>query len=336
MTGASQARAFVAVLLAAAVLAAAGCRAKPDQSRAGRRRSRTKSGANFRCVNLNAAGNRYAMVGRYDSAIACYQEALALANDSGLANRAAASCQDLGIAFEQMGEFDSARRYYELARQYATDTTTAASKDMAAGALLNHAAHLVLVAGYASDSARCFAMLDTARTELEQALQLVKQAAGRPGLATIAHNLGSVLASLGRYDSAYAMYHIALQVATENRDIDGQCLALSMIGKLLFFHGAPDSAAGVMRRAVELSTRVREKAIAGHVLANLGNIYGTLGDFPRARDCFEQAMLIYRRANRPVDMEEVNSALILLDILQSLEPEEEPPPGRQFRWFESS
>ena len=310
-----------------------GCRSRPG-SPAGRGR-RNQSDVNRRCRQLNADGNHYSMTGQYDSAIACYRRALRLAIDSSLDNRAAASCQNLGIAFEALGQHDSADHFYAMARSH-TDTSSMADKNMSASVLMNHAAFLIVKSREQTDSTRCFAKLDTARSELEQALALTRKTAARFDEASIAYNLGVVLATLGRDDSAYALFSAALVAYGRDPAVDGQAQTLSALGKILFSHGAFDSAAKVMKRAVALAPHVTEKVTAGHIIADLGTIFGEIGNYPAARECFEQALEIYQRTNQPGAAEEMNANLLLLDILQSLQPDKPRSPEQHFKWHDKS
>jgi len=328
--------AMAAALLATMVLpGTSGCRAKP-KTRVKRVHPPHVVSANTRCLQWNERGFRFGNAGRLDSALACFREALALARDSGLNERAAASAQDIGIIFDHWGQLESARHYYDLARTF-TDTSSWSAKRIAIGTYVNRAAHLMLSSDEETDTIRAQADIDSARAVLELALSLTRQMKDRAEEAIVAHNLGGVLASQGKHDSACALYEIAYQEYKESHNVDGQATALCLIGHMYFDRGVLYTAEQMLRRAFELAPHVREKAVAGDVLANLGVISGERGDLATARRCFEDATAIYQRTGHIAAAKRMSSYLVQVDFLEFLRwiLTETAAPRRKFDWFGS-
>jgi tetratricopeptide (TPR) repeat protein len=298
------------------------------QTKTRRHKARAKVyNANYRCLRMNEQGITYARVGMTDSALACFHEALKLAEDSSLPERASASLQDIARVWEFRGEHDSARKYYDLAGQY-MDTTSKAAKADAAGTLMNKAAFLLSLPD----------KLDSARALLLEALALARQADDRRQAASIAFNLGTLYARQGKHDSAMALYSFSLEAGGPNPD--NRAPALSSIARLLFMHGKFDSAFKVMSSALDLLPRTHDRATEADVLCDGGVLLGHMGQYAAARGCFERARDIYEQLDRRVQAAIADENIAILFNLECLSGSAEDEEERRrtldkLRWHDA-
>ena len=240
--------------------------------------------ANNLCRRLNMAGNSYAVSGMYDSALACYREALRIAKKHGLIERMAASYHDLSGVFGYKQMPESARFYLDAAT--ALDRTTG-SKHKVAGSLLEEGTFRFKSMGD----------IDSGKVLLEEALRQSRACGNRWTEAAALHNLGSLQMFLEHYDSARVLFESCAALGQVLKDKATEAAALHSIAHVCLRRDRLDETKSWLLRTIEAAHAgglIGEEASA---LYDMALIRTEQGDYGLAQVNVEQALKLYELAN---------------------------------------
>lgn len=222
------------------------------------------------------------------SALALWRDALRrstiLADTAGMA----AAAGNIGTAFYQLAEFDSAVRYCSRARTLAEavdDQRTALNA-------------LGLLGSVAKDRGD----LRGALTLYTRALELRARIGDMRGMAADHNNLGLIAWALGDPNEARGHYRDALSVAMRHDLSEPAAAALLNLGNVASANGDFAEASRGYARALELYRSLGNDGDVALVLQNIGLLELRRGSYRSARSSIEEALAIYRRLGAAADV----------------------------------
>lgn len=252
-------------------------------------RRRNRSGQSGDVVeSLTRLARVQALDGRLDDARSSYEEALRLARELGDGARLAAVQQRFGGLLARLGD----------------DGTAEAMVREAVAILIGlHGPLHPEVALARNDLA-----LLVREHDAEVALALLREAeAGQrqlfsdphPDLATTLHNLGWVLADLGRYDEAQSALQSSLALAKRVYLGEHPRIArtLTLLARVAFDRGRLDEAISLDREALAMAERVLDDdhLDLAEIRSSLGRALASHGELAEAEGLFRRALGTYRR-----------------------------------------
>ncbi len=288
-----QIKPWVAIVAVAAVVLLGGAwLAVNELGASGRLRARRRvtaphgpewNRANNLCRRLNMAGNSYAVSGLYDSALACYREALRIARKHGLIERMAASYHDLSGIFDHKQMPESARFYLDAAT--ALDRTTG-SKNRAISSLLEEGAFRFKSMGD----------IDSGKALLEEALRQSRACGNRWTEAAALHNLGSLQTFLEHYDSARVMFESCAALGRVLKDKSAEAVALHSIARVCLRRDRLDETKSWLLRTIEAAHAGGLLGEEASALYDLAMVRAEQDDYGLAQVNVEQALKLYELA----------------------------------------
>ncbi len=239
--------------------------------------------ANDLAMKLNLAGNSYYKAGMCDSAMACYREALRVAEKAGNTRRMAASYHDIGNIFDYENLPESARFYRnaEIALNRAAGIWTRLSDDLIDDGLYRF---------------RSLGDVDSGRVLLEKGLARCRQVGDRRREALALYGLASLHATVRQYDSAQVLFESCAAVSHEQNDRSTESGALHSLGLIYLRHDRLDDAKPWLLRAIEVAHSGRVVDEEASALFDIACIRAEQGDRELARANAEQAFKLYEQA----------------------------------------
>jgi tetratricopeptide (TPR) repeat protein len=223
--------------------------------------------------------------------------------------RAADLCLNLGFFLKMVGEFASARPYYE--RSLVIREKVSGPEHPATAVSLNNLGYVLASQGnYAG-----------ARGHYERVLMINEKVLGadHPITALSLNNLGYLLSLQGDDIGAHGYYKraLAIQEKVLGSEHPDTALSLNNLGALLDSQGKYDEARSCYERALAIREKVLGAAHPDTALSlnNLGYLLSLQGDDVGARDYYERALAILEKVMGP---EHPDTALCLNNLSSRL------------------
>ena len=185
---------------------------------------------------------------------------------------------NLGNACESLGDFKTAKDYYEYELKIAKELSDRSGEGRAYGKL-----------------AMAYYNLGNFRTAIdyyEHILKMAKQLGDRSGEGVVYENLGLAHFGLRSFKTAIDYHERHLNIAKELNDRRGEGRAYCSLGNAYYsledFKTAEDYHQRHLRVTKELGDRLGE----GYAYGNLGNVHTTLGDIKTAKDYYQRQLKI--------------------------------------------
>jgi tetratricopeptide (TPR) repeat protein len=239
-------------------------------------------------ASKNSLGETYRLLGQFTRAINLFEQALAIARETGDRANETAGLTSLGLCYYYLGEIPRAIDLFEQVLAIARETGDRASETAGLGNLAN-----------------CYADLgQTARAiELyEQALAIDRETGWRANEATNLGNLGSRYADLGETARAIDLYEQALAIA---RQIGYRLVEAAYLARLGQVHGdlgSWDQGARYSRQAIDIADAIGGAQVQSGARRSLALIQLFAGDLAAAR----QAISAARDHDYPADRERLS------------------------------
>ncbi|XP_078361544.1 tetratricopeptide repeat protein 28-like [Oculina patagonica] len=227
-------------------------------------------------------------------------------------------CDNLGIAFSNLGDFRKAKNYYELELEIAKELGDRAGEGGAYGNLgiaffnlgdFRKAIHYfeldLEIAKEVGDRAEvgdkaseggaygnlgiAFGSLGDCRKSIryfELDLEIAKEVGDKAGEGRAYGNLGNAFVSLGDFRKAIDYYELHLKIAKEVGDKSGEGRLYGNLGIAFRDLGNFRTAKNYCELELEIANEVGDKAGEGRAYGHLGNIFVSLGDFRKAIDYY--------------------------------------------------
>jgi CHAT domain-containing protein len=229
------------------------------------------------------------------AAIVTWRRALRRARMIGDSAGSAAVMGNMGAAFLEDGQLDSAAAYLGQARALAAAIGDVRVEGNALGTL----------AGVSADRGD----VGAARTQYGQALVLRERINDSRGVAADHNNLGLLARQLGDLDEARGHFESAL--ALNRRDGRDEAAATNLVNLagLASLGGDLAHAAALYQDALATWRARAEWAEAAAALHGLGQVEVRRGDYPAAAQALREALTIYERTGPPADALDVRREL---------------------------
>lgn len=127
-----------------------------------------------------------------------------------------------------------------------------------------------------------------------EALPLRQKVVDQPGEAYTLDALGLAQRARGNVDEALGYFRAALALRIAGGDVLGEAATRHNLGQVLADKGEP-GAFDEFERALALARQSKDRRIEGDALHSIGEWYSRRNDPARARDAFEQALVIRRQ-----------------------------------------
>ncbi len=229
----------------------------------------------------------YVHVGRYEEAIAGYQQALEAAAQDWSAEQQGRTLRKIGMAHEAQGQYKEALTWLVRARQAVeSDSTPAGSRQMARVLADMGAVHIRK------------ADFDTAIDLVQQALALLArlpQDAERlldEGWAYT--RLGVAHGHQGNLQQAKAFFEQSLELRGQAGDLVGVATLHNNLGYLAYLQGDIQAAIESYQRSLDVCHRIGYRYTMAMAANNLGMAYQVAGNYRQAIAYYEQSLQIRR------------------------------------------
>ena len=229
---------------------------------------------------LNNLGTVYWEQGRWDDAVACYEQSLACRREMGDLRGEGASLTNLGILYREQGLWDDAVSCHEQSLAIFLELGDRYGE----GATLTNLGLVCQDQGRWDDAIICY----------EQSLAVLRELGDRHGEDAALTNLGAVYVLQGRRADAVAMFEQSLAVCRELGDRHGEGQTLNNLGYVYRQQGRREDAIACFEQSLAICRELGDRHTEGQACSNLGIVYDDQGRWDDAIACFEQDLAICR------------------------------------------
>lgn len=235
-----------------------------------------KTGASeLEAATLHCLGNVYENTGDYETARHYFEQSLGLSKDLGLERLNCLCLGGLGIICTVIGDFDTARSHFEQALDQIDDRLNE-------GRILGN---LGIVCRHISD-------YDKAIQCHERALMIARECEDKDGEALQLNNLGSVHENLNEYAKAWEYFHQAVELSQRVGNKQSEARSLANLGQLSRLAKDDDRAIRFITQALRHNQETRDRRAEGIQSGSLGSVYLELNDHERAAYYANRALLV--------------------------------------------
>jgi tetratricopeptide (TPR) repeat protein len=229
---------------------------------------------------LGNLGNMYADLGQTEKAIDHYQQALTIARETGNRDSEGTWLGNLGNMYAALGQTEKAIDHYQQALTIARET----------GDRNGEGRHLGNLGIRYADLGQTEKAID----HYQQALTIARETGERNSEGTWLGFLGIRYAVQGQTEEAIDHYQQALAIARETGDRNGESGWLGFLGISYADLGQTEKAIDHYQQALAIARETGNRNNEGTQLGNLGNMYADLGQTEKAIDHYQQALAIAR------------------------------------------
>jgi CHAT domain-containing protein/tetratricopeptide (TPR) repeat protein len=255
---------------------------------------------------LNNIGFAYDALGEKQKALKYYEEALPLRRATGDLNGEANTLNNIGFIYSDLGEKRKALEYYEKAL----------SLRRAANNLLEEANTLNNIGGIYD----AIWEKEKALEYFRKALSLHQSIKNSAGEANVLNNIGFVYAVLGEKNQALEYYEKALPLSRAAGDFTGAAYILNNIGLVYHALGQKEKALEYYEKALPLSRAAHDRAGEATTLNSIGIILNALGQKEKALEYYEKALPLSRATGDKIgEATTLNNIGVAFDAPRELE-----------------
>jgi len=236
------------------------------------------------CWGLNLAGNKYAQAGMFDSALACYREALRIAEKYALSERMAASYLDISHVYDYLHEPESTEFYLRKANALYRVTRKKSGK-------------LTTLLEEGTFRFHDLGDIDSAKVLLEKALAEARRTANPWTECVALHNLGRVQFTLNNYDSAISLFKAAAEVSNRCYDRSTETGSYLNLAYINCKRHKLDEALDYLIKAMRVAHDAELIGDEACALLNAGIIRMEKKQYKLARMHLERARDLYQKIN---------------------------------------
>jgi tetratricopeptide (TPR) repeat protein len=243
---------------------------------------------------LHNLGSVYQRLGRYQAAVEYLEQALSVAEQSGVTDVTAFALSDLGLVQLLLGELEPALANLEQALhlfEELDDLTGQGSALNNMGLALKRRDHL-----------------EESLDHMQRSLVLFQATKDRPRQGYALNDIGIIFAQSARYEEALQHHEEALAVAGETGDRALEAAALNGSGRTRLALGMAESVQELHDKALAIATTIGDRYEQGQALEGLAELHESLGQDKAARDNWHQALSIYTELGAP-EAEQVSQRL---------------------------
>jgi tetratricopeptide (TPR) repeat protein len=226
-------------------------------------------------ASKTSLGNSYYLLGQFTRAIDLYEQALAIARETGDRDGEATALGNLANGYADLGQIPRSVELYEQALAIARET----------GDRQGEATHLGNLAGSYADLGQIPRAIDL----YEQALAIDREIGNRAGEAIDLGNLGNRYGDLGQTGRATGLYEQTLAIARQIGYRYGETLALVNLGEVHCDLGSWDQGARYSREAMDIADAIGNAQKQSEARRTLALIQLLTGDLDAARQAISAA-----------------------------------------------
>ena len=221
-------------------------------------------------------GIAYEQAGQYDAALSTLQLGLTLAQEVGDHRVTAIAWQHLGDTYAALGQPQQAAEFHQKAQRFFEQTA-------AADQLNQQGIQQARVSQFRE-----------ALQSWEQALEIYRAIQDKLGEANALGNLGIVYRELGDYPRAIEFHQQSLAIKREIGNRLGESNTLGNLGNVYNTFGDYPRAIEFYQQSLAISREIGNRLSEASSLGNLGTAYYSLSDYPRAIEFHQQSLAIKR------------------------------------------
>lgn len=232
---------------------------------------------------LQSLGTLYQTLGRYDSSILLFQQAITLAQQFHVPKEIGRAYQGLGTSFWRLARFDTAHYYFNQMLLQALE-----QKDInLQGDALNNLGNMLADEGkYAEASEKYIASVNC--------FEKIKN---EDSMGRVLGNLGNVQNIIGQYDKALDYTARSLAIADKLGNQRNSAFCHQLRGRIYRKLKDREKALAEYQQALKIYVQTKENLRQSETLNSIGNIYFEQEKFEEAKVKYEQAYRIARKIN---------------------------------------
>jgi CHAT domain-containing protein len=239
---------------------------------------------NGEATSLSNLGVAYNNLGQYQKAIEYYQQSLAIKKQIGDRNGEGISLNNLGSGYHSLGQYQKAIEYYQQSLAIAKQIVDRKGEATSLSNL-----------GSAYDN---LGQYQNAIEYYQQSLGIAKQIGDRNGEGTSLNNVGSTYESLGQYQKAIEYYQQSLAILKQIGDLNGEGISLNNLGFSFFKLNQPELAILFYKQSINVRETIRKsireltKEEQKSYLSTIESSYRDLADLLIKQDRVMEALQI--------------------------------------------
>ncbi|MEG4587977.1 CHAT domain-containing protein, partial [Microcoleus sp. MOSTC5] len=213
-------------------------------------------------------------------ALEYYSQSLPLSRATGDRRGEAATLNNIGLVYSDLGEKQKALEYYSQSLPLSRAT----------GDRRGEAATLTNIG-------RVYSALGEKQKALEyysQSLPLSRATGDRGGEAATLNNIGNVYSALGEKQKALEYYSHSLPLSRATGDRSGEAVTLTNIGDIYSELGEKQKALEYYSQSLPLRLAVGDRSGEAVTLNNIGSVYSDLGEKQKALEYYSQSLPLSR------------------------------------------
>jgi tetratricopeptide (TPR) repeat protein len=235
--------------------------------------------------HLGNLGIAYNNLSEYQKAIEYYEQALTILREIGNQKGEGSHLGNLGNAYLNLGEYKKAIEYYEKALAIAREINDRKSES-------SHLGNLGSVYLQLNEYQK-------AQEYYEQALTIAEEIGNRQHEGMWLGNLGNTSSHLGEHQKTLKYYEQALAIAREIGDQQAEGVWLGNLGVVHKELGEQEKAVEYYEQALEIARKIGDRLGEGYRLGNLGTAYFNLGERNKAMGLWKEAVRILEEIESP-------------------------------------
>ena len=206
---------------------------------------------------LHHLGNVHLAQGRYDEAVAKYQESRKIFEELGDRSGIASTLHQLGMIHQDRGRYDEAVAKYQESRKIFEE--------------LGNRRGIASTLGQLGNVHHLQGRYDEAVAKYQESLKIEEELGDRSGIAITLHQLGMIHQAQGRYDEAVKMYQESLKIKEELGGRSGIAATLGQMGRIFQAQGNYKEALRSYLNAFAIFYELNSpyKDLAGRLIATL-------------------------------------------------------------------
>ncbi len=201
---------------------------------------------------------------------------LEIARKHGLKGKEMSALNTIGIAYNNLKDFNSALRYYEEGLKIARETD---DKSMQ-GVFLNNMGIIYNDWSEYEKAIGCY----------ENAQRLAEEVGDKLQLGNTLNNIGAVYHDMGNYEKALFYYNKALSVCRFTGDRNLEATVIGNIGMINDATGRVQDAFELVNRSLKIAYELGDRMQVSHSLNDLGDILLNMGKFKEAENNYTKSL----------------------------------------------
>ena len=233
---------------------------------------------------LGNIGLAYNQLGDYNKAISYQERSLQLAREIGNRGGEVVALNNLGLIYSSQGNYQQAIFYYQQSLTWKRELRDVAGEAKSLGSL-----------GFAYFSLGNY---QQAINYYEQSLTLIRQLNDSVAEGTSLSSLGSAYKALAQYEKAISYYEEGLAIKRKLGDSSGEVAILNYLGQVYFDKEDYNQAIDYYQQSLALARDIGDRRGEATALQNIGVARSYLGDYSGAVRSYDDSGLIFRELER--------------------------------------